>query len=274
MKYLYQEIKKDDGIILRGVINLPDNFDEKKKYKSLIFFHGLSGDRNGSKWFRITNAKYLCDRGYVVIRFDFSGSGESDGKFYDMTLTRELDEARLILKFVKNLPYIDQDEVSWYGHSMGGLISCLLAKEFSPKSLVLLAPASDLTKPEFMIDKSMALEMIIDRTLDYKNEKNRKSLLDRIPIEEYDFGGVKIHKNFFVDLLQYDAYEKASLYDKKVLIMRGALDDLVDRKSNEKLAGSFKEASYVEIENTDHSFTNADARDKVYRIMYEFLEKE
>lgn len=274
MKYLYQDLKKDDGITLRGVVNLPDNFDEKKKYKSIIFFHGLSGDRNGSKWFRITNAKYLCDRGYVVIRFDFSGSGESDGSFYDMTLTRELDEARLIVEFVKNLPYIDQEEISWYGHSLGGLISCLLAKELSPKSLVLLAPACDITKPEYLIDKSMALEMIIDRTSDYKNYEDRKNLLNRLPIEEYDFGGVKIHKNFFVDLLQYDAYEKASLYNKNVLIIRGSLDDLVDRKSNEKLSDTFKEASYVEIENTDHSFTNEDARDKVYKIIYEFLEKE
>lgn len=274
MKYLYQELKKDDGIILRGVVNLPDDFDQAKKYKSIIFFHGLSGDRNGTKWFRITNAKYLCDRGYVVIRFDFSGSGESDGSFYDMTLTRELDEARLIVEFVKNLDYIDQKEISWYGHSLGGLISCLLAKELSPKSLILLAPASDITNPDYIIDKKIALERILGRNIDYKNEENRKALLERIPIEEYDFGGVKIHKNFFVDLLQYDAYQKACLYDKNVLIIRGDSDDLVDRESNKKLADTFKNSLYIEIKNTDHSFTNEDARDQVYNIMYEFLEKE
>lgn len=271
MKYLYQEIKKENGEALRGVINLPDDFDENKKYKAIIFFHGLSGDRNGSKRFRISNAKYLCDRGYVVIRFDFSGTGESDGSFYDMTLTRELKEARLIVDFTNTLSYIDKNEISWYGHSLGGVIATFLACELKPKSLLLLAPASDITKPAFLINQEMELGKVMDESTDYREKENRDKLLDLLPIEENDFGGVKIHKSFFVDLLQYDVYEKAEKYPGKVLILRGALDDLVDRTSNEKLKKSFKRAEYIEIENTDHSFTNADARDLVYAEMDKFL---
>jgi alpha/beta superfamily hydrolase len=71
--------------------------------------------------------------GYVVIRFDFSGTGESDGSFYDMTLTRELKEARLIVDFTNTLSYIDKNEISGYGHSLGGVIATLLACELKPK---------------------------------------------------------------------------------------------------------------------------------------------
>ncbi len=271
MKYLYYQIKKDNGENLRGVVNLPDDFDENKKYKTVIFFHGLSGDRNGSKWFRISNAKYLCKMGYAVIRFDFSGSGESDGDFYDMTLGRELEEARLIVDFAKGLSYVDKDQISWYGHSLGGVIASILAYELKPKSLLLLAPASDITKRDFMVKMSPELDNIIDESVDYRLEENKKKLLDLIPIEDIDFGGVKIHKNFFVDLLSYDVYEKAKKYKGRVLIMRGSLDDLVDRPSNEKLAQSFEKAEYIEVEDTDHSFTKADTRDLVYEKMKEFL---
>lgn len=271
MKYIYQEILKENGQALRGVINTPNDFDPNMKYKSVIFFHGLSGDRNGSKWFRISNADYLCDLGYVVVRFDFSGTGESDGDFYDMTLTREISEARLIVDFVKNLSYIDKDEISWYGHSLGGVIASLLAYELKPKSLLLLAPASDITKADFLINQEMELKNVMDASIDYRNEDNRKNLLEILPIEDYDFGGVKIHKNFFVDLLQYDTYEKAKKYGGRVLIIRGALDDLVDRKSNEKLKESFEDSIYIEIENTDHSFTNQDARLEIYEEMKKFL---
>lgn len=271
MKYLYKEIRKSNGEILRGVVNTPDDFDEKKKYKTIIFFHGLSGDRNGSKWFRISNAKYLCDRGYVVVRFDFSGSGESDGDFYDMTLARELSEARLIVDFTKNLSYVDKDEISWYGHSLGGVIASMLAYELKPKSLLLLAPASDITQRDFMVKMSPDLDDIIDESLDYSLDINKKKLLALIPVEDVDFGGAKIHKNFFVELLSYDVYEKAKKYKGRVLIMRGSLDDLVDGPSNKKLAKSFEKAEYIEVEGTDHSFTNADSRDLVYKKMDEFL---
>ena len=47
MKYFYSQIKKDNGIVLRGVINTPDDFDAKKKYPTAIIIHGFGGDRNG-----------------------------------------------------------------------------------------------------------------------------------------------------------------------------------------------------------------------------------
>jgi hypothetical protein len=73
----------------------------------------------------------------------------------------------------------------------------------------------------------MELGKVMDESTDYRKKENRDKLLDLLPIEENDFGGVKIHKSFFVDLLQYDVYEKAEKYPGKVLILRGALDDLL-----------------------------------------------
>lgn len=89
MKYYYKQISKKDGIILRGVVNTPDDFDTDKKYPTVIMYHGFGGNRDGRTWMRIQNAKQLTSKGYVVVRFDFSGTNESDGEFYDMTVNRE-----------------------------------------------------------------------------------------------------------------------------------------------------------------------------------------
>ena len=78
MKYIYEQITKKDGITLRGVINTPDDFDALKEYPTVIMYHGFGGDRNGSTWMRTQNSTYLTKRGYVVVRFDFSGTNESD----------------------------------------------------------------------------------------------------------------------------------------------------------------------------------------------------
>ena len=150
MKYFYSQITKEDGIVMRGVVNTPDDFDENKKYPTVIIFHGFGGDRNGSVNFRINHAKYLTERGFVVFRFDFSGSGESDGSFYDMTVSREEKELEMIHDFAKMKYYVDKDRLYWIGHSLGGVLSSLMAYKLKPKAMVLLAPASDMNNKDYL----------------------------------------------------------------------------------------------------------------------------
>lgn len=271
MKFLYREIVKDDGKILRGVINTPDNYDEDKEYPTLIMFHGLGGDRNGSGWFRTANAKYFCDRDFIVARFDFSGSGESDGDFYDMTLERELEEARMIHAYVKNLKASDDSKIYWYGHSLGGVICSLLAKDLNPKALTLLAPASDINNPSYLLRNFGQLAKGIDPDLDYRDLDNRKKLDEAIEIDDIDLDGVKISKDFFVNMMQYDIYASAKQYDGPVQILRGTEDELVEKVSNEKLNKAFKNSTFEEIEAADHSFKIADGRKIVFEKMYQFI---
>ena len=123
MKYFYEQITKADGIVLRGVVNTPDGFDKSKKYPTEILYHGFGGDRNGSTWMRAQHSQYLTDMGYVVVRFDFSGTNESDGSFYDMTVSREVGEAHMIYDFTNLRPYVDCDHIYVIDHSLGGAIS-------------------------------------------------------------------------------------------------------------------------------------------------------
>jgi pimeloyl-ACP methyl ester carboxylesterase len=84
------------------------------------------------------------------VRFDYSGHGESDGKFTDGTISRWLDESFAVFD-----AYCDGPQVL-VGSSMGGWLALLLARELmrresphSPASLaalVLIAPAVDFTE--------------------------------------------------------------------------------------------------------------------------------
>lgn len=273
MKYLYKEIKKENGIVLRGVVNTPDDFNPNKKYKTALFYHGFSGDRDGSHWFRILNSRYLTKKGYICIRFDFSGTGESDGSFYDMTLTRELDEARMIYDFTKKLYYVDCDNIFFVGHSMGGVISILLADELKPKKMSLLAPASDMNNLELLKKTSLNLNDYIDKKNQGKHLSDIEKVKKLISIDDIDVGGLRIHKNFLFDIMDYDIYEKAGYYEGEVQIVRGDLDDVVLDESNIKLNKTFKNSTYHVLENTDHSFTNYDQRMVLFQMMYDFFEK-
>ena len=271
MKYFYEQITKKDGITLRGVINTPDDFDKDKIYPTVIFYHGFGGDRNGTAWFRGQNAKYLADRGYISIRFDFSGTNDSDGDFYDMTVSREVDEAEMIHEFAKTKHFVDNSHIYWVGHSLGGVISTLLAYKLKPKAVCLLAPASDMNNPDFI--KVMAKTMFEGELEKAKEEKFKDKSLKEIltNIKDADIGGVKLHVHFLTDFLTKDIYGTAKKYNGNVLILRGSRDELVFNDANEKLQKAFPHAKYELIDGADHSFKNEDHRKIVFDKMHKFF---
>lgn len=85
--------------------------------------------------------------GRAYLRFDYSGHGQSEGRFEDGTVGRWLAEALAIIRAESKGPQI------LVGSSMGGWIALLCARAFAETSetdrlhsLVLIAPAIDMTE--------------------------------------------------------------------------------------------------------------------------------
>jgi pimeloyl-ACP methyl ester carboxylesterase len=81
------------------------------------------------------------------VRFDYSGHGESGGKFVDGTIGRWLEESFAVFEQFCRGPQVV------IGSSMGGWMALLLAREVAKRSksaslagLVLIAPAPDFTE--------------------------------------------------------------------------------------------------------------------------------
>ncbi|MDO5046919.1 MAG: alpha/beta fold hydrolase [Anaerococcus sp.] len=270
MDYIYQSISKKNGSLLRGVINTPDDFDTSKKYPAVIFYHGFGGDRNGRSFFRSQNAKYLTDRGYICVRFDFEGSGESDGSFYDMTVSREEEDAMMVYDFTKIKSFVDKERIYILGHSLGGVIASLIGSKTKAKKMCLLAPASDMNNRDYL--KVMAQSLFLEKFEKLKSEDEpsiREVLSD---IEDLDIGGLRLHKNFLIDFFKKDVYKSARAYKGKVLILRGDADELVFDDSNVKLNQAFSNSRYELIRGADHDFTNLKIRKEVFEKMYRFFE--
>jgi pimeloyl-ACP methyl ester carboxylesterase len=108
----------------------------------------LSGFRSAM---RSTKAEALdrwaAQRGRALVRFDYSGHGESSGAFEEGTVSRWLEEALAVLdRFVPERPIL-------VGSSMGGWLALLATRELlgmqperRPLGLVLIAPAVDFTE--------------------------------------------------------------------------------------------------------------------------------
>ncbi len=93
----YVEIKRDD-LTLRGMLHIPN--DVSQKVPMVIILHGFCDDRNEINFVHNELSQRLCKLGIASVRFDMNGSGESDGKFEDMTISSEILDAKAILECV------------------------------------------------------------------------------------------------------------------------------------------------------------------------------
>lgn len=85
--------------------------------------------------------------GRAFLRFDYSGHGESEGRFEDGTIGRWLAESLAVIRAVAPGPLV------LVGSSMGGWIALLVARALAQageavrlKGMVLIAPAVDFTE--------------------------------------------------------------------------------------------------------------------------------
>ena len=135
---------------------------------SFVWLSGYRSDMTGTK---AVELDALAARlGVGCIRFDYSGHGQSGGKFTDGTISRWLEEALAVIDHAK------PKKIVLVGSSMGGWIALRVIQELRKRKkapavagLVLIAPA-----PDFTVD-------LIEPNL---SDVERRSLAERGYFEE------------------------------------------------------------------------------------------
>lgn len=134
--------KSLEGKRLWGVLSLLSLPQREQKLPAVIIAHGFYGGKSIRKF--VETGRRFAQNGVAVLRFDFSGCGDSEGDFKNMSIRREVEDLKNAFKFLAKQPKIDKKRIGFLGYSLGALIACLFQIENSvAKSLVLVAPALD-----------------------------------------------------------------------------------------------------------------------------------
>jgi pimeloyl-ACP methyl ester carboxylesterase len=114
--------------------------DRTRDCAGILFLPGFRSDMRGTKATFLDN--FCAARGLGYVRFDYSGHGESSGRFEEGTIGRWVEDAIAVIDRVTEGPLI------LVGSSMGGWIMLLaaLARPARIAGLVGLAPAPDFTE--------------------------------------------------------------------------------------------------------------------------------
>jgi len=118
---------------------------------TVLFLPGYASDMDGAKAEAIDG--FCAARGVGCLRFDYSGTGSSGGKFEDGTLTRWLDEVLAAIDLLTDGPLI------LAGSSMGGWLAlhAALRRQERVKALLGIAAAPDFTNWGYTGEEKEAL---------------------------------------------------------------------------------------------------------------------
>ncbi|PWK06987.1 alpha/beta hydrolase family protein [Tumebacillus permanentifrigoris] len=225
-----------NGMTMRGMEHIPERA-AGEQVPAVILYHGFTGHKLEPHRFFLKICRALEAIGCACYRFDFLGSGESDGDFEDMTVSGEIAQAHAILDHVRQDPRIDPSRITLLGMSMGGLVASLVAGDRPDDlhDLVLLCPAGsmyDLMGP--MIDLH----------------------LSNPELQVLDYGGNLIGRPFGEDVRSMNVYDRAQKYNKQVLLVHGTADVTVPFEVSKRYIETCygERATLHPVEGADHTF--------------------
>lgn len=98
----------------------------------VVIGHGVTAHKD--RPFLIALAEGLARSGIAALRISFSGNGDSEGRFADSTLSKEVEDLGAVLDA------LPQRRIAYAGHSMGGAVGVLRAsRDARIRGLVSLA---------------------------------------------------------------------------------------------------------------------------------------
>ena len=243
-----------DGAVgkLSAVIQKPE-LKDGQKCPLVMILHGFTGSKNDK--LLTTFADALETEGIASIRFDFNGHGESDGDFVNMTVLNEIEDAKQVYEYVRDLPYVS--DVSISGHSQGGVVSSMLAGELgtdSFRSVILFAAAAVLRDDAIRGN-------VMGSAYDAGNPPESVKIFGR-----YDLG-----REYMLTAQTLPIYETAEKFTGPVCLIHGKADRIVPYTYSERYHKNYAVSELHLIDGADHGFTGFE--EYAAKIAVTFLKK-
>lgn len=109
---------KNGSLDIAGVIHLPADFEESRKYAAIVCVHPGSSVKEQTAGIY---ARRMAEKGYVAIAFDASFQGESGGEpRYVEEPAARVEDIRCAVDFLTTLSYVDENRIGVLGVCAGG----------------------------------------------------------------------------------------------------------------------------------------------------------
>jgi len=214
---------------LAGVIHQPDA-GKPKAYA--LFAHCFTCTKNIKAAIRIADS--LCSEGIAVLRFDFTGLGESEGEFAEAGFSGNAED---LVAAARYLAEKHQAPALLVGHSLGGT-ACLAA-----------APMIDSVRAIVTIGTPADAQHVLGLI------RNERKAIEQQGEAEVNLGGqtFTIRKDFVDDIRAQKVRDGIRGLRRALLIMHSPVDEIVPIGEAARLyTSALHPKSFISLDDADH----------------------
>ncbi|MCH7926996.1 MAG: OsmC family protein [Candidatus Dadabacteria bacterium] len=248
METLNLTFKNRNNMELSARLDLPTG--KPKTYA--LFAHCFSCSKNIKAAYHISHS--LAHKGIAVLRFDFTGIGDSEGQFEDTNFSSNVDDIVDASNYL--VDHYESPKIL-IGHSLGGTAVIKAAK--SLKDLKAIVTIGSPFKPSH-VEKIITNSGETDKQMDYSIKLGNKTF--------------KIKKQFLDDLKDSDINDDLSSLNKALLVMHSPFDNVVSIDSASDIFLKAKHPkSFISLDNADHLLSEQSDSIYVGKLISEWASK-
>ncbi len=239
------------GEKLTGTLHMPI----RPSGHAVVFGHCFTCTRHTSILRHICSE--LTEEGFMALRFDFSGNGQSEGDFAESTYSKQISEMTTAIAL------LSKKGASWIGlagHSLGAAIALLTAaQQQAVKTVCILAGRLSGLNAMYFLSQTQRREL--QNTGRVLFSSRGRSL--------------QLPKDFFADAEQYNLPEVVTSIQIPLLVVHGDNDEIIPvheayqaqelNPANTKLAV---------IPQADHMFSRKEHRKQVSKLVVEWFKEQ
>jgi len=219
------------GEMLSGILDLPIG----RPRAFALFAHCFTCSKNLLAATHVSRA--LTGAGFAVLRFDFTGLGQSEGAFEDTSFSSNVADLVRAAEWLENEHHAPALLI---GHSLGGTAVLQAAAKIA--SAVAVATIGAPADPQHV---------------SHMFKENEAELREK-GVAEVELGGrpFRIREGFLDDLQNHDLPSSVGNLRKALLIMHAPLDTVVDIDNAAELFVAAKHPkSFISLDKSDHLMT-------------------
>ena len=268
------------GNTLRGTLHIPEGVGRTRP--ALIQCHGFGGSSSGAGHPELARA--LQRAGYIVLRFDFRGCGESDGQRGDVICLEEVEDLRRAIDFLGAQPGVDENHIGVIGASLGGAV-VLYVTATDPRVQVCAANgavANGERRFRFQYPDGAQWQSFLDRLDEakrYRQQTGKSRMLNRfeiVYIPEHSRKGLppgaimEFTAETAMSMIEFNPERLVRrIAPRPLLLIHPRGDEVVPKSESEKLAAAAGQPCELHIIDTTDHFGSGDP--KLQKITLDWL---
>lgn len=208
-----------------------------------------------------------AEAGFLTLRYDKRGYGQSGGRAESATLSDHADDVRALVRWLRNRQDVDRNRIAVAGHAEGAWVAMLAAARERRITAVISLAGPSTSGAELMLDRQ---QRALDR-LDLAPAERQR----RVELQQRIHSAVLTGKGWedvppemrssadtplFQSLLAFEPARAANNVRQPLLVVHGALDEHVPVAQADQLAQLARRSRSVElvvVRGVDHALVPA-----------------